>query len=132
MPGASSYTEVSGYGQGSYRPAISGGERRKITTDFVAKIRAMLDRTANARGLSRRRLCVRVPANAKVRPEQGVDLAALKEAGVDMFNLSHSYFTWQDEGARRAREEIGDSGSIYVEMTHTTMTGKATAGTMSR
>ncbi|MEZ5385231.1 MAG: hypothetical protein R3F13_06935 [Prosthecobacter sp.] len=103
-------------------------QRFEITTAFVRRIREMLDQTAAARGLPRRWLCVRVPANAAVRPEQGVDLAALAKAGVDMINLSYSYFTWQDESVRRAHEEVGDSASIYAEMTHTTMTGKATAG----
>jgi len=103
-------------------------ERFRITTEFVRKIRTMLDRTAAARGLPRRWLCVRVPANAAVRPDQGIDLASLTKAGVDMINLSYSYFTWQDDNAARARIEAGEKPAIYVEMTHTPMTGRATAG----
>ncbi len=52
-------------------------QRREITTGFVQRIREMLDRTAAERGLARRWLCVRVPARAEVRPDQGIDLAAL-------------------------------------------------------
>ncbi|MDF1756617.1 MAG: hypothetical protein P1U89_27785 [Verrucomicrobiales bacterium] len=103
-------------------------QRRQITTEFVAKIRKMLDRTAEARGLPRRWLCVRVPANHKVRPDQGIDLAEMVHAGVDMVNLSYSYFTWQDNAVTEARKEIGEKPSLYVEMTHCTMTGKATNG----
>ena len=104
-------------------------ERALITTGFVRQVREMLDRTAAARGLPRRCLCVRVPAKAGVRPDQGIDLAALVEAGVDMVNLSWSYFTVQDDSVRLAREEIGDGRvAIYAEMTHCTMTGKATDG----
>ncbi len=104
-------------------------ERRSITTDFVRRIRAMLDRTAVERGLPRRWLCVRVPAKAQVRPDQGIDLGDLANAGVDMVNLSYSYFTHQDDSVSKARLEIGDGKmAIYAEMTHCTMTGKATAG----
>ena len=102
--------------------------RFEITQAFVRRIRSMLDQTARERKLPRRWLCIRVPANADVRPDQGIDLSALTRAGVDMINLSYSYFTWQDDSVKRAREEVGDSAAIYAEMTHTTMTGKATAG----
>jgi len=103
-------------------------ERREITTDFVRRVREMLDRTTTTRDLPPRQLCIRVPANPEVRPEQGVDLAALVDAGVEMINLSNSYFTWQDDSVAAARREVGDNVSIYLEMTHCTMTGKATNG----
>lgn len=103
-------------------------ERSTITTDFVRRVRRMLDKTAVDRGLPRRWLCVRVPASSKIRPEQGINLAELTRAGVDMINLSHSYFTWQDDEVHRAREEVRDKAAVYLEMTHTTMTGKASAG----
>lgn len=103
-------------------------KRYEITTAFVNRVRLMLDRTAVARGLPRRHLCIRVPANAEVRPEQGVDLAALTEAGVDMINLSHSYFTWQDDSVAKVRAAVGEEVAIYSEMTHCTLTGKATNG----
>jgi hypothetical protein len=111
-----------------FGPNTKADERFEITTAFVRRIRKMLDQTAAARGLPRRWLCVRVPANAAVRPQQGVDLAALVNSGANMINLSYSYFTWQDESVRRAREEVGESAAIYAEMTHTTMTGRATNG----
>ena len=105
----------------------SPDQRREITTAFVHRVRTMLDRTAVARGLPRRWLCVRVPARAEVRPEQGIDLKSLARTGVDMVNLSYSYFTRQDDSVRLACEELEDT-AVYVEMTHTTMTGKALNG----
>lgn len=104
-------------------------ERRDITTAFVKRVREMLDRTAAARGLPRRWLCIRVPAKAEVRPDQGIDLGELGRAGVDMVNLSYSYFTHQDDSVQHSRAEVDDARiALYAEMTHCTMTGKATAG----
>ena len=100
-------------------------QRREVTTDFVKRIRAVLDRTQ--RGGVRRTLCIRVPARLDVHDEQGVDLPALAAAGVDLVTLSWSYFTLQDDGVRRAKKLIPDT-PIFVEMTHTTLTGKAFAG----
>jgi len=111
-----------------FNPAVPLEQRYEITTAFVTRIRTMLDRTAAARGLPRRHLCLRVPANPEVRPEQGIDLAALTGAGVDMINLSHSYFTWQDDSVAKARAEVGEEMAIYSEMTHCTLTGKAGNG----
>ncbi|MEM9282892.1 MAG: hypothetical protein AAGA96_13780 [Verrucomicrobiota bacterium] len=111
-----------------FKPETPQELRHEITTNFVRRIREMLDRTAEARGLPRRRLCVRVPAKSEIRPEQGIELGALADAGVDMVNLSYSYFTWQDDSVARAREEAGSDLALYAEMTHCTMTGKATSG----
>ncbi|WP_146582506.1 alpha-amylase family protein [Neorhodopirellula pilleata] len=112
-----------------FGPKTKIDKRREITTDFVRRIRKMLDKTARDRGLPRRWLCVRIPAKANVRGEQGVDLPSLAGAGVDMVNLSYSYFTMQDDSVRRAKAEINnDRVAVYTEMSHCTMTGKATAG----
>ncbi len=111
-----------------FGPGTPQERRREITSEFVVRIRTMLDETAVARGLPRRWLCIRVPAKAAIRPLQGIDLLSLTAAGVDMVNLSYSYFTYQDDSVRQARKEAGDSVAIYAEMTHCTMTGTATAG----
>jgi hypothetical protein len=109
--------------------STSLSDRAAITTEFVKRVRVMLDRTASQRGLPRRWLCVRVPAKVKVRPEQGIGLDALANAGVDLVNLSYSYFTHQDDSVRLAVEELGNEKvAVYAEMTHCTLTGKATAG----
>ncbi len=100
-------------------------ERREATTNFVKKIRQMLDRTAGSG--PRRILCIRVPATLSIHDDQGIHLPSLVEAGVDVVTLSWSYFTLQDDSVRRARELIPDT-PVYAEMTHTTLTGKALGG----
>ena len=100
-------------------------QRGAVTTDFVKRIRDVLDKTQ--RGGLRRTLCIRVPAKIDIHDEQGIDLAALVAAGVDLVTLSWSYFTFQDDSVRRAKKLIPDT-PIHVEMTHTTLTGKAFAG----
>ncbi len=102
-------------------------ERREITTAFVKRIRRALDHKTFAG--KRRWLGVRVPARLDIHPDQGVDLAALtREAGVDFINLSYSYFTMQDDSVARVRGIVPPETAVYVEMTHTTLTGKAISG----
>jgi hypothetical protein len=100
-------------------------ERCAIMTAFVARVRQLLDETTR-RG-EYRWLCARVPVWADVRDRQGVDLAAFAAAGVDMVNLSASYFTRQAIDLDTVRKEIPNT-PFYLEMTHTTTTGRATAG----
>ncbi len=102
-------------------------ERREITIAFVKRIRRALDRKTFAG--KRRWLGIRVPARLDIHPDQGVDLAALtQEASVDFINLSYSYFTMQDVAVARARALVPEETAVYVEMTHTTLTGKALSG----
>ena len=100
-------------------------QRRSITTDFVSRIRSALD--AGSRSRTRRMLCVRVPAKVDLHDDQGIHLPSLVEAGADLVNLSWSYFTFQDDSVRRAKKLVPQT-PVYAEMTHTTMTGKAMAG----
>ena len=100
-------------------------ERRAVTTGFVKRIRESLDR-ASGDG-PRRTLCVRVPAELDIHDEQGIHLPSLVDAGVDLVTLSWSYFTFQDDSIRRAKALIPDT-PVYAEMTHTTLTGRALAG----
>ena len=96
-------------------------ERVKIITDFVADVRKLLDRTA--RQGQRRWLCARVPCKLSMHDAVGIDLAEMVDAGLDMVNLSPSYFTCQDHDLALIREELPDA-AIYLEMCHCTMTGK--------
>ena len=107
------------------RERTTVAQRRAITTEFVRGIREMLDRTQ--RGGARRTLCLRVPARLDIHDEQGIDLPALVAAGVDFVTLSWSYFTVQDDSVRRVKAAIPGT-PVYVEMTHTTLTGRALAG----
>lgn len=105
---------------------ISLEKRREITTAFVAEVRAALDRAVASDGRERS-LCIRVPAQIALHPEQGISLPDLAGAGVDVVTLSWSYFTLQDDSVRAVKALIPDT-SVLVEMTHTTLTGKALGG----
>ena len=100
-------------------------ERAAITTRFVREVRTALDEGGS--DSPRRPLAIRVPAKLALHPEQGIDLRALADAGVDLVTLSWSYFTFQDDSVRQAKTLIPDT-PVYAEMTHTTYTGRALGG----
>lgn len=100
-------------------------ERRVIMTGFVSQVRDILDRTVHSG--QRRWLCVRVPSLLEMNDAAGIDLAGFVEAGVDMINLSSSYFTCQATDLPRVRQLLPET-PLYLEMAHTPMTGKALAG----
>jgi hypothetical protein len=113
-----------------FRPAeTTSPQRRRIMTEFVRRVREVLDATA-PRG-QRRWLCVRVPTLIETHDVLGIDLAALVAAGVDMVNLSASYFTTQATDLPRVHALLPET-PLYLEMTHTPMTGKALAGSGSQ
>ena len=92
-------------------------ERRQIMTGFVCEVRNLLDRTA--RPGRRRWLCVRVPAVRRLHDDLGLDLPAFARAGVDMVNLSYSYFTNQQGDVAEIRALVPEV-ALYVEMCHCT------------
>ncbi|MCX7017284.1 MAG: hypothetical protein NTW86_32770, partial [Candidatus Sumerlaeota bacterium] len=100
-------------------------QRREIMTGFVRRVREALDATARAG--RRRWLCVRVPALLACHDQLGIDLASMVAAGVDMVNLSASYYTTQATDLPRIRAMTLDA-ALFLEMTHTTLTGKGLAG----
>jgi hypothetical protein len=95
---------------------------------FVGEVREALDRKSGTG--ARRWLCVRVPAFREAQDRVGVDVPAFRAAGVDMFNLSDSYFTTQATELATIRDSAPDANH-YLEMTHTTATGRALAGSGS-
>ena len=98
----------------------TSGQRTKIMTDFVSQVRELVDKTANHG--QRRWLCVRVPCYIIAYDPLGIDLKAMVDAGVDMINLSASYFTEQQTDLPEIREIVPDA-AIYLEMTHCTAMG---------
>jgi hypothetical protein len=110
--------------------STTGEERCEIMTAFVARVRRVLDATAR-RG-ERRWLCARIPALLESHDRQGIDPVAFAAAGVDMMNLSFSYFTNQQQHDLALIRQKVPEVSLYLEMTHTTMTGKALAGSGSQ
>ncbi len=108
------------------RDKMTGEQRRAIMTGFVRKVRSVLDRTA--REGRRRWLCARVPGFLSALDPLGLDLAALAAAGLDMVNLSVSYFTAQHMEVAAIRALVPQT-ALYVEMCHSTWNGpKLTAG----
>lgn len=99
----------------------TSAQRREIMTAFVGRVRALLDRTA--RQGKRRWLCARVPAYVAAWDGMGIDLAAMAEAGLDMANLSASYFTVQQTDLPAIRKQV-PGVALYDEMTHVTWAGK--------
>lgn len=96
-------------------------QRRTIMTEFVSRVRSVLDRTA--RPGQRRWLCVRVPAYESAHDPIGIDLPAMVAAGVDMVNLSSSYFTVQQTDLPVIRPRIPEA-AVYLEMCHSIWNGK--------
>jgi hypothetical protein len=95
-------------------------QRREIMSAFVRDVRALLDRTA--RGGRRRWLCARVPGFVSALDPLGLDITALSAAGIDMLNLSASYFTTQQMEVAAIRT-LAPRAAIYVEMCHSTWNG---------
>ena len=96
-------------------------QRVEIMIGFIKQVRDLLDRTA--RPGQHRWLCVRMPAFISEYDALGFDPARMSDAGVEMFNLSISYFTEQQTDLPRIRTMVPDA-AIYLEMCHTTETGK--------
>ena len=95
-------------------------QRCAIMTAFITQVRALLDRTARAG--QRRWLCVRVPCLVAGLEALGLDLPAMISAGVDMVNVSASYFTTQAMDLEAIRA-LSAGAAMYVEMCHSTANG---------
>ncbi|MEW6356669.1 MAG: hypothetical protein AB1696_10105 [Planctomycetota bacterium] len=95
-------------------------ERVRIMTDFVTKVRAILDRTAKPG--QRRWLCIRVPLRLASHEEIGIDLAKLVAAGVDMIDLSCYYITRQQSDLPEVCRRFPNT-AVYLELTYTNRTG---------
>jgi len=94
---------------------VADADRINIITDFVAQVRQALD----ARPGTRRHICVRIPLQLSAHPCIGLNVARLRDVGVDMFNLSGWYHTTQRTDVAAARKLLPDA-AIYLELTHST------------
>ncbi len=97
--------------------ATSPAQRVEIITGFVGQVRAALDR--GRRGKARRYLGVRIPLELSAHPAIGLDVRRLREAGVDLFNLSGWFHTTQRADIPAVRAQVADA-AIFLEMTHST------------
>ena len=101
-------------------------QRCEVMTGFVKQVREVLDRTARAG--RHRWLCARVPGLVKGLDYIGVDLASLVGVGLDMANLSASYFTTQQMDLTVLRQQC-EGAAMYVELCHSIENGpKLTQG----
>lgn len=97
----------------------TSAQRREIMTGFVRDVRAALG--------ARRWLCARVPCQLVAHDPLGIDLPAMVGAGLDMVNLSASYFTVQQTDLAKIRELVPDA-AIYMEMGHSIWNGTKPPG----
>lgn len=105
-----------------FRPEeTTRGQRAEIVTGFVRQVRELLDRTS--RDGRRRWLCARLPCVAKSFDSLGIHLPQMVAAGLDMVNLSASYFTVQQTDLAKIRAMIPNA-AVYLELCHTTWTGE--------
>ena len=104
-----------------FRPQETTSQQRAdIMAGYIREVRDILDRTA--RPGQHRWLCVRIPAFIQSYDGLGIDLRRWANAGVEMFNMSHYFFTEQNGDYARIKEQLPDA-SVYLEMTHTTRVG---------
>ena len=97
-------------------------ERRAIMSEFITRVRRELDRTE--RGGKHRYLCIRVPSSIPMLDNIGVELESLYALGVEMLNVSSSYFTEQYidfEGFCKGARDV----AVYFEICHCTTIGTA-------
>lgn len=91
-------------------------ERRAgIMTAFVARVRALLDRTA--RGGRHRWLGARIPCHEIALDPLGLDLGAMTKAGLEILNLSPHYLTAQQADVAEMRRRV-PGAAIFLELTH--------------
>ena len=100
-------------------------QRRGIMTEFTRQVRAVLDRTT--RDGRRRWLCARVPCYVEALDALGLDLPAMVGAGLDMVNVSASYFTQQQTDLAVIRRSVPEA-AVYLEMCHSIWNGKKPPG----
>lgn len=105
-----------------FRDDVPFDERAETMTQVVADVRKLLDRTAKPG--QRRWLCARVPCKLDRHPDVGIDLVEMVDAGLDMVNLSPSYFTVQRHDVAQVKQMLPDT-AVYLEMCHCTMVGAA-------
>ena len=96
-------------------------QRKQIMTDFVSRIRKMLD--ANKVNGKERKLCVRVPCYTACYDSLGIDLESWAKAGVEMVVLSPFYFMQQGGDVVEVKGQA-PSLDVYMELTQTNMLGK--------
>ncbi|MCX7887984.1 MAG: hypothetical protein N3B01_12125, partial [Verrucomicrobiae bacterium] len=97
----------------------TSAQRRQIMTDFVRDVRTALG--------PHRWLCARLPSQLTVHDALGIDLPAMVAAGLNMVNLSASYFTVQQTDLATIRNLIPET-ALYLELCHSIWNGPKPPG----
>jgi len=97
----------------------TSAQRRDIMTGFVRDVRAALG--------PRRWLCARVPCQLVAHDPLGIDLPAMVGTGLDMVNLSASYFTVQQTDLAAIRKLVPHA-AVYLELCHSIWNGSKPPG----
>jgi hypothetical protein len=100
-------------------------QRARIMTEFVARVRRVLDQTM--RHGRHRWLCARVPCFLVAHDPLGIDLPAMVKAGLEMVDLSGFYFTIQQTDLPTVRRMV-PGAAVYLEMTHSAWNGPSLPG----
>jgi hypothetical protein len=96
-----------------FSKGVALDERVRILAAFVRGVRQALDAGRAGRWLS-----VRIPLDPGAYAECGIDVAALRAAGVDIFNLSPWYSTTQRTDGIGHVAKAAPGAAIYFELTH--------------
>lgn len=93
----------------------NSAQRKEIMTSYIKRLRKLLDETSKPG--ARRWMCVRIPSYASAHDAMGVDIAAWRKAGVDMFELSSFFDTEQTTDFAAIRAQAPDA-AFYPEVTY--------------
>jgi len=91
-------------------------QRRAIMAEFVGRVRKVLDQGSRGK---RRFLSARVPCYVSGFDPLGIDLKAWGDAGLDIVNLSPSFYTVQQTDMATVAKMVPNL-AVYQEMCHTT------------
>ncbi len=94
----------------------TSAQRQEIMTHFISDIRRVLNRTS-APG-QHRWLSARLPAFVSSLNYLGLDPVQMADAGVDMFNLSSFYHTYQQNDMAQFKAVLPNDTELYYEVTH--------------
>lgn len=97
-------------------------ERVEIMTEFIERIRAVMDRLEAEDG-RKRWLGIRVTAYPEMWSEIGVDLEKFSDAGLNWVNCSSHYFTDLQMKIADIRSMVPDHVALYSELHYVTAVG---------
>lgn len=102
---------------------VSNADRMAIMRNFVREVRAALDRKGGRHRYLSVRICGYITdagtPTIKLLERSGVDLVGFANAGVEMFNLTHHYFTDLQLSVKAIRDALPPNVAVYAESHYT-------------